>query len=384
MFGVILALICTEITLRVLAVLGKTGQLLPYEYSRETIERIAEGDTYIAFDQELGWSIRPGVRVEAADVVYQSNAAGIRSEREFERAAPPRTTRVVAVGESFTHCDDSNLDDCWTSRLETLWPRSEILNLGVPGYGTDQAYLRYRRDAQAFDHCAVVMGFMPDNVNRLVNRFRPFYQPNTGIMLPKPRFVLENDQLKLVPHGVDSVETLLDPSRAEQLLGTMDHWYYPNMFAPLPSDISFLMRLRRSVEYRRYTDQVEHAAAEERRLAWAYETREESYQLAKYILIQFDREVRAAGKTPVIVFLARKTDLVAERRSEDRIYQPLLDALRREHVEVIDTVESLGKEARAVGADRVMDKHYKGPGNRAVAEHLQKRLPDLVRPTCGG
>ena len=59
-----------------------------------------------------------------------------------------RLLRLAVFGDSFTHCDEITYQNCWTSRLESLWPNTEVLNFGVPGFGPDQAWLRYQRDGR--------------------------------------------------------------------------------------------------------------------------------------------------------------------------------------------------------------------------------------------
>ena len=49
-----------------------------------------------------------------------------------------------------------------------------------------------------------------ENVNRVVNRYRPFYSPRSGVALSKPRFVLEGDGLRLLPNPVSGPGQLDD------------------------------------------------------------------------------------------------------------------------------------------------------------------------------
>ena len=53
-----------------------------------------------------------------------------------------------------------------------------------------------------------VLGLGLENINRIVNRFRPFYFPETGLALPKPRFVLEGGGLRLIANPVRSAAEL--------------------------------------------------------------------------------------------------------------------------------------------------------------------------------
>ena len=58
---------------------------------------------------------------------------------------------------------------------KTQKKKIEVLNLGVGGYGTDQAYLKYILTKKNLDADMVLIGYMSDNLNRNVNTFRTFY-----------------------------------------------------------------------------------------------------------------------------------------------------------------------------------------------------------------
>jgi hypothetical protein len=185
-FGLLLGLVLGEIALRIVSPIPKRD-LLPLEYDRAGLERVAAGDTYIAFDERLGWTVARSLERETHSATYRSNGAGMRGDREYELTPPRSGLRLAAFGDSFTHCDDVENRECWTAQLEEQVPGLEVLNFGVSGYAPDQAWLRYQLEGQQYQPCAVLIGFMVENVHRVVNRFRPFYQPETGITLPVGR-----------------------------------------------------------------------------------------------------------------------------------------------------------------------------------------------------
>ena len=49
--------------------------------------------------------------------------------------------------------------------------------------------------------------------------------------------------------------------------------------------------------------------------------------MASRVLIEFAREVRADGATPVVLIFGRKSDVVAMRHNEKKVYEPLLQRL---------------------------------------------------------
>jgi hypothetical protein len=58
-------------------------------------------------------------------------------------------------------------DHTWCRTLETIDPRIETINMALPGYGVDQAYLWYKRDAGRFEHHVHVFAPITDDFRRI-------------------------------------------------------------------------------------------------------------------------------------------------------------------------------------------------------------------------
>jgi hypothetical protein len=359
--------------------------LLPFPFHHVEIARLANRDSYLRFDPDLGWSQEPGARAIDDGIVFQANESGFRADREYVLEPPPGVRRVAAFGDSFIHCDEVSYQDCWTSRLESAWERSEVLNFGIPASAPDQGWLRYQRDGRPFRPCAVLVGFQVENVNRVVNRYRPFYAPQSGVALSKPRFVLEGDGLRLLPNPVSGPGQLDDPDWVERSLGPNDFWYFPGMFARSPLDNLVLARLTRSAAYRQHRTKIEGPKSDARPNGSAYEPGDERFQVSGRVLVQFAREVQADGATPIVVFFGQRDEVVAVRHREPKEYQPLLDWLTSERIAVIDATDDLAREANRVGADSLFARngHYSRRGNQAIGTALAQRLPRLTSGTCG-
>src|SRR6266511_1045662 len=358
--------------------------LLPLPYNHEGLRRLAAGDTYLRFDPLLGWSTGPSARGEDRGAIYRTNSAGIRSDREFGLEPASGVRRLAAFGDSFAHCDEVNNSDCWTLRLERAWAGTEVLNFGVPAFGPDQAWLRYERDGRPYHPCAVLIGYYIGDIDRVVNRFRPFYTPETSLVVGKPRFLLDRDGLSLLPNPATRLEQLDDPAWVEEALGPHDHWYFPGTFVANPFDVFVLVRLGRTAVYRRIR-RIELGSDQRESHARAYGGQVEAFQVAGQVLIRFAREVEQDGAQPVVVVFGGRAELAAVQRG-DKFYAPLLDWLAREMVPTIDATDALLAAARRSGGDPqsmlTLNSHYRGPGNQVVAEALARQLPKLTSSTC--
>lgn len=380
LLGVGLALGLAELYLR-LAMPASPAIRLPLSYDTEALDLIAQGEAYLAFDAELGWQPRPGVDVRLGGSRYVHNQAGLRAPREYAPRPEPGVRRLAAFGDSFTYCQEVSIGNCWTEQLSEELPGTEVLNYGVPGYAPDQAWLRYRRLGASTTPCAVLIGQMAENVNRIVNRFRPFYEPATGIPLGKPRFVPDGDQLRLLETGAERAEQFRDPLWVETHLGPHDAWYYPGTFVAHPLDGLLLTRLVRTAFYQT----ADRHAGIEWTPTWAarmYRPGAEPFEVLLGVLRGFAADVRAAGATPVVLFFPAKDEVEAARDGQPRTHQPLLDALARLDVPTVDLTDRLGDYARDNDISRIFEGHYTRYANAQVADELADRLPALTSPTC--
>jgi hypothetical protein len=376
----VIAILLAESAVRVYPPIAN-DQLLPLTYNEAELDRIIAGGTYYRFDRELGWTVGASASGGFAKATYRSNAAGLRSDREYAPQASPGSRRIAAFGDSFTHCDEVSYQNCWTARLETALPGSEILNFGVPGYGTDQAWLRYQRDGRPFRPCAVLIDYFVENINRVVNRFRPFYAVEDGIVLSKPRFQLDGDTLRLLPNPTMTPEELKDPRWVEEHLGPSDAWYFPDMFTPSPWDVLLVGRIARSAVYRQTRGEMERGDARYP----LYQIDPEAVTLVERIIGEFAQEVKRDGATPVVVFFPGRrdaTDYVI--RDIDEPYLPIEAALQDAGLATINLAEVVRPVIARSGTDSLYAEHghYSAQGNRLIAEALNEKLPGLIAPTC--
>jgi len=135
------------------------------------------GLAYDTHDPELGWTLASGLRdvpLASAGSV-SSNSRGVRGAREHALAKASGTTRIVAIGDSFTFGDDVGDDETFPAQLQRSLAAAEVLNLGVHGYGHDQMLLRLRRDGLPYAPDIVLVGWVAMDAERDMLSFR--HQP---------------------------------------------------------------------------------------------------------------------------------------------------------------------------------------------------------------
>src|SRR5262245_21643077 len=109
-----------------------------------------------------GWALEPGIRDMRVfgDKVLNSSALGLRGREERAYAKPPGVRRVVALGDSFTFGEEVSDDQTYCHQLEALLPGTEVLNLGVHGYGHDQMLLYLEEEGVKYRPDVVLLGFV--------------------------------------------------------------------------------------------------------------------------------------------------------------------------------------------------------------------------------
>ncbi len=337
--------------------------LLPKDVEDLRIAGRSEGTyRYLRVDPMLGWTIAPG-RSTQDGVLYVADERGMRVLPEPDpspphplRAAP----RIVAYGDSFTHCDEVPYAACWTHRLEQAMG-VPVVNAGVPGYGTDQAYLRYRATREGLRPDVVILGLMIGDIKRNVNVFRTFLSGWTA--WSKPRFVLAGDGLALINQPAVPPDEVPDRIAQGDPLLAQDWWYEPAEWAPDRFSASVAWRFARARLFRPRERPSIHSADAEPTVVTAR------------ILEAFARDVEQAGGRFLCLVIPSEPDL---RHGDPVPWQPLLTRLRRAGVEIVDPTNALRALAGTPGLFRPFG-HYAEAGNAVLARFVGRALEEGER-----
>jgi hypothetical protein len=299
-------------------------QRLEIEADEEAGEEIGIGIG--RFDARLGWSWRPNSG--SFEGRYHFNSRGWRGVGEYSAEAAPGIHRIVACGDSFTFCQDVADAEAWPALLDAGWSEAEVINLGVGGYGTDQALLRFRGEDLGERVDVVLIGMLLENIGRNVNRYRPLWYPLTDTAAVKPRFVEEGGELRLIEQPFATRRELVEAVESGaviELLGEHEYWSDPHV----PS------LLRWSGFARLFGMRAASVARQPSRL-WSRPD-EEPFRTSLAILRTFRDEafVRGARVAPVLLFPS-EADLLGVFGGEAPYWTHLTDALDAAGVEYVD------------------------------------------------
>ena len=340
---------------------------------REIIQTriLANKTDYIDFSAELGWTIKPN----GQSPLYHANSHGFRGDRDYALQPDASVLRIAAFGDSYTHGDDVSNTDTWESQLERMHARLEVLNFGVGGYGTDQALLRYEREGDSFHPRVVLLGFLPENIARLVSVFRPFYYSGTGILMSKPRFAMRSGEFALLPNPIQTRESyaalLTDTANEISRLGEHDYFYqrsYHYWWGDRLASVRLVRVLASNAALRR-------ARSDDLDLDGRFNPDSEAFKILTRIVARFRDAAITAGSRPIVVILPDQTDLQAYLARGPKRYDPLLAFLQSQSMEFIDLMEAFVDYARDKPVPPLFTgRHYSPLGNGVVAGHLANYL----------
>jgi hypothetical protein len=236
-----------------------------------------------------------------------------------------------------------------------------VLNLGVDGYGVDQALLRYERDARSWKPAVSILGFIEHDLLRSMSVYSFVTFPEWGFPFAKPHFAVKDGALKLLTERLQNPSQILDTeSIADLPFITDDPGYDASEWEHHVYDASYAVRFLRS-RFRRWP-------------AAKADTRDGIVELNKELVMRFTRVAEADGAVPLVVFFPARTDLDGEARP-DR--DAMLTALQAAGVKYVDLRECIG----SVGVEKAFlaeHYHYSAEGNAAVARCLLPYVRDGI------
>ncbi len=122
------------------------------------------------YDSVVGWIGTPDLHVPdrfSPGIALTNNHDGMRIFHPVTPALPPGRHRLICSGDSFTAGSGVGDADTFCAQLESVLPNTETLNMAQPGFGIDQMYLWYKRDAVRWPHQVHLFAFIWNDFERM-------------------------------------------------------------------------------------------------------------------------------------------------------------------------------------------------------------------------
>jgi len=171
------------------------------------------------YDPELGWVRKPNTSKIDMGKQYNIDFRGSRQNPGHEHLE----IRFSTYGDSYTFCREVSDNETWQWHLAEM-ARTNVLNFGVGNYGLDQALLRMKRAYPKNPTPYVIMGVVPDTIARILSVWK-HYNEYGNILAFKPRFVLQDQKLSLIPNIIDSKEKFFKIHKYLSQINTVDYFF---------------------------------------------------------------------------------------------------------------------------------------------------------------
>jgi hypothetical protein len=246
---------------------------------------------------------------------------------------PEKINECISLyGDSFTWSVGADAEHSWGNELSKL-VGCRVSNYGVGGYGSDQAYLRFKENLKDASKI-VFLNHSSENILRNVNQYRDLLYPGERLGF-KPRFILDdNGKLVLVPlptlTQVEYRDFVGDPGKylryeffTPEGASGVTYLSFPYTFSAIRSLGHF------------------HIKAEIGGYPWYLKFYERGHpaqglEVTVEILLAFQKEAVARGKTPIVTIIPTGLDLLFHRDNGVWPYQSLIEELDKKGVGVLN------------------------------------------------
>ncbi len=153
-----------------------------------------------SYDSNLGWDTTSSDRV-ATNKAGEQWTATYDDLGSRQSCIESNQILMATYGDSFTHGNEVDNEQTWQCILERRLGK-RVLNFGVGGYGVGQALLKMKQHWKEGIVAPITMlAIYSDDLARVVNRYRPFYNPETrGKFAFKPSYRYLDDEVRFLPN----------------------------------------------------------------------------------------------------------------------------------------------------------------------------------------
>lgn len=320
--------------------------------------RPPDASTYAVYirsrSPRLGWP-----RIENEFAVRPSPASS---------AFPESVDSFAVFGDSFTFGEEVSDEDAWCNRLATL-AGLRVLNFGVGGYGTDQAFIRYRESGDVSRR--VVLGVLTENVIRNVNRYRNIISGGSEIKF-KPRFIEAADGVQEVPLPLmptypvaDSLAFPEEWLRDDYFVDTTRRW-------PLRDGFPYTLSLARLLDHWSFGARIKGMPMHADFLASGHPSR--AIYVTAGIARLFHRLATERGAESFVLIIPTCREVEYYQAVGEKLHEDLARLLQAEGP-TWDATDYLSRSAdRPVDLYMRRGGHMNPDGNLALARFVQQHL----------
>ena len=351
----------------------------------------------VEYDADLGWSTVKDYKVmphtyqgRKPVITITHNKEGFRMDHEVGASK----NMVVMTGDSLTYgfwVDDKKVVSKQLNNL--LGNNWEVINLGVGGYGTDQAFLRFIRDGLKYKPKAVVHVLFNNDFSNIVSNYQyDVYKPlfkigNDG------RLQLTNEPVPVSPDMERSYPKIKEDAYKgfDKFMRTWSHFYilYNSKISQIKSAMKDFFN---PPEKKDYFDTYKDGEF------WAIErnytdTMKYSFYLNSLIIKEYSNLAKQNNITFILVVIGDRIS-VDQKKQKDTVeqyyninddffdyekpYRLLDEFAKRENIKIVDLYPVFKKEFNEEKKDPYLDgdAHLGDYGQEVFAREVYRALKE--------
>ena len=342
------------------------------------------------YDKELGWVRKPNTEHEEmgkdGEVKWTINDRGARTNPGFESTE----SSISCYGDSFSFCRQVNNEDTWEHYLSELL-KTNVQNFGVGNYGLDQAVLRLKREFESNQTEKVMIGVVPDTISRILSVWKHYSEYGNTLGF-KPRFSLNNDELKILHNPIDSEEKFLEYEKYLEYIQSNDYFYekkFKKEKISFPYSLTNLRNWRRNFEiikWVRKISKMEKSGIDSKNVSWKpmsiimkknLEWRIELFKdknnlrLIKKILEKYVEFSKEKKFIPIFFFLPQKDDILFIEKNYNFYENMIKEIMEIDELVFLDITKNLLHKENLdelYSDENEYGGHYSKEGNKKIAE----------------
>jgi len=347
------------------------------------------------FDSELGWVRKPLTSKEEigkdGKTKYHINKVGARENPSHEDL--PK--EISCYGDSFTFARQVNDDQTFEWQLSEL-TKSNVINFGVGNYGIDQALLRLKKEYSKNKTKIVIMGVVPSTIVRILCVWKHYNEFGNTFGF-KPRFKLENGELKLVENVINTKEKFENYNKYIDEIKKNDYFYkskfkdemiqYPYLVSVLSHPLRNLSLIALVSWYKLFgkKDKIEAYPMPMKVIMWInlklrvklFKKKPSVTELFTKIVEEFEKYGKENNFVPVLLWMPQKDDLgFIEKKGN--YYKKFLDNLKIRKIDLTDHLMKYSNLDDLYSDDNKYGGHYSNKGNKFIAKEIKNNLKGLL------
>jgi lysophospholipase L1-like esterase len=302
---------------------------------------------FFSYDPLYGWRNKPGAegKLRMVDSVSEVkiNSHGLRSDKDYPFTRNEKF-RIAIMGDSFTWGYGVDNRDRFSDVLERdlFTNRVEVINAGVPGYGTDQELLLYENEIRKYKPDIVIVAM--DLTDVYSDNYQKISHGN-----PKPHFERDDKggvRLAAVPPSIGQ----------DHYENGASHGLYITKLLKDGLTSSYLF----TNVYLRYLESSGKVDLE----------------LSKRLIKRFEMEVRKDDALFLVFFIPSRGDI--KRGKYNYLFQEMINFMKANNISYFTLFENFKKAQMTTNLYFPNDVHFNVAGNRLAAKELYTKLIEMT------